>query len=78
VIWRRYCGTAAKADGNGENKLLPAVTGDSCLLEKDELMAEEWSNGWIDVAKKGEAKKEGSAPMETKKMNPSEKPTGQK
>ena len=34
-IWKRYCGTIAKAGGNGENKLLPAVTEGSCLLEKD-------------------------------------------
>jgi hypothetical protein len=33
VIWKRYCGTAAKAGGNGENKLLPTVMGVSCLLE---------------------------------------------
>jgi hypothetical protein len=33
VIWKRYCGTAAKVGGNGENKLLPVVTGVSCLLE---------------------------------------------
>jgi Cu/Ag efflux protein CusF len=33
---------------------------------------------WIDVAKKAEAKKEASAPMETKKMSPSEKATGEK
>ena len=33
MIWKRYCGTAAKAGGNRENKLLPAVTGGSCLLE---------------------------------------------
>jgi hypothetical protein len=25
VIWTRYCGTAAKAGGNRENKLRPAV-----------------------------------------------------
>jgi hypothetical protein len=36
VIWKRYCGTAAKAGGNRENKLLPAVTEGSCLLEKSE------------------------------------------
>jgi hypothetical protein len=34
-IWKRYCGTIAKAGGNGENKLLPAVTEGSCLLEQD-------------------------------------------
>ena len=33
-IWKRYCGTIAKAGGNGENKLLPAVTEGSCLLER--------------------------------------------
>jgi hypothetical protein len=38
VIWKRYCGTAAKAGGNGENKLLPAVMGVSCLLEKIGMM----------------------------------------
>jgi hypothetical protein len=31
--WKRYCGTIAKAGGNGENKLLPAVAEGSCLLE---------------------------------------------
>ncbi len=30
---KRYCGTIAKAGGNGENKLLPAITEGSCLLE---------------------------------------------
>jgi hypothetical protein len=38
VIWKRYCGTAAKAGGNGENKHLPAVMGVSCLLENDGIM----------------------------------------
>ncbi len=38
MIWKRYCGTAAKAGGNGENKLLPVVTGVSCLLENDGIM----------------------------------------
>ena len=33
MIWKRYCGTAAKAGGNRENKLLPVITEDSCLLE---------------------------------------------
>jgi hypothetical protein len=33
VIWKRYCGTVAKAGGNRENKLLPVVTEGSCLLE---------------------------------------------
>jgi hypothetical protein len=32
-IWKRYCGTAAKAGGNRENKLLPVITEGSCLLE---------------------------------------------
>ena len=35
MIWTRYSGTAAKAGGNGENKLRPVVMGDSCLLESD-------------------------------------------
>src|SRR5512136_1259346 len=35
-IWKRYCGTIAKAGGNGENKLLPAVTEGSCLLERSD------------------------------------------
>jgi hypothetical protein len=34
-IWRRYCGTTAKAGGNRENKLPPVVTEGSCLLEQD-------------------------------------------
>jgi hypothetical protein len=38
VIWKRYCGPAAKAGGNGENKLLPVVTGVSYLLENDGIM----------------------------------------
>jgi hypothetical protein len=36
-IWRRYCGTIAKAGGNRENKLPPVVTEGSCLLEQDIL-----------------------------------------
>ena len=36
-IWKRYCGTTAKAGGNRENKLLPVVTEGSCLLEQDIL-----------------------------------------
>jgi hypothetical protein len=35
VVWTRYCGTAAKAGGNRENKLRPVVMGVSCLLEQD-------------------------------------------
>jgi hypothetical protein len=31
----RSCGTVAKADGNGENKLRPVVTEGSYLLEHD-------------------------------------------
>ncbi len=34
MIWTEYCGTAAKAGGNGENKRGPAVMGVSCLLEE--------------------------------------------
>ena len=37
-IWKRYCGTIAKAGGNGENKLLPAVTGGSYLLEQESTL----------------------------------------
>jgi hypothetical protein len=33
AIWMRSCGTVAKADGNGENKLRPVVTEGSYLLE---------------------------------------------
>jgi len=33
-IWKRYCGTIAKAGGNGENKHLPAVAEGSCLLKQ--------------------------------------------
>ena len=33
MIWTRYCGTAAKAGGNGENKHRHAVMEVSCLLE---------------------------------------------
>jgi len=38
VIWKRYCGTAAKAGGNRENKLPPVITEDSCLLENIGIM----------------------------------------
>ena len=31
---KKYCGTAAKAGGNGENKPRPKVMGVPCLLEK--------------------------------------------
>jgi hypothetical protein len=48
VIWKRYCGTAAKAGGNGENKLRPAVTGDSCLLEITGMMGLEISSFNLD------------------------------
>jgi hypothetical protein len=34
----RYCGTAAKAGGNGENKLHPAVRERSWLLEGDGIL----------------------------------------
>ena len=37
VIWTGYCGTAAKAGGNRENKHCPVVTEVSCLLENNEL-----------------------------------------
>ena len=30
---KKYCGTAAKAGGNGENKPRPKVMGVPCLLE---------------------------------------------
>ena len=33
-VWKRSCGTAAKAGGNRENKQLPVAPGDSCLLER--------------------------------------------
>ena len=33
MIWTKYCGTAAKAGGNRENKYCPVVTEVSCLLE---------------------------------------------
>jgi hypothetical protein len=33
-VWKRSCGTTAKAGGNGENKLLPAITEGSYLLER--------------------------------------------
>ncbi len=33
VVWKRCCGTVAKAGGNRENKHLPAALGGSCLLE---------------------------------------------
>jgi len=38
VIWTKYCGTAAKAGGNRENKPGPAVMGVSCLLENSGIM----------------------------------------
>jgi hypothetical protein len=38
VIWTKYCGTAAKAGGNRENKPDPAVMGVSCLLESIEVL----------------------------------------
>ena len=34
MIRKKYCGTAAKAGGNGENKHHPTVKGASCLLTK--------------------------------------------
>ena len=34
VIWMKYCGTAAKAGGNGEYKYHPVVTEGSGLLER--------------------------------------------
>jgi hypothetical protein len=34
MIRKKYCGTAAKAGGNGENKPRPKVMGGPCLLEK--------------------------------------------
>ena len=33
VVWKRCCGTVAKAGGNRENKHLPVALGGSCLLE---------------------------------------------
>ena len=39
VVWKRYCGTAAKAGGNRENKHLPTALGGSCLLEKTSRQA---------------------------------------
>jgi hypothetical protein len=38
VIWTKYCGTAAKAGGNRENKPDPVVMGVSCLLEINGMM----------------------------------------
>jgi hypothetical protein len=37
VIWKKYCGTIAKAGGNRENKLHPVVTGVPFLLENGPL-----------------------------------------
>jgi len=34
MIRKKYCGTAAKAGGNGENKPRPKVMGGPCLLER--------------------------------------------
>jgi len=34
VTWKRYCGTVAKAGGNGEHKLRPVVKEGSYLLER--------------------------------------------
>lgn len=34
MLRKKYCGTAAKAGGNGENKHHPTVKGVSCLLTK--------------------------------------------
>jgi hypothetical protein len=36
MIWKKSCGTAAKAGGNRENKPPPAVMGVPGLLENDE------------------------------------------
>jgi hypothetical protein len=47
MIWKRYCGTAAKAGGNGENKLLPVVTGVSCLLEKSGILGYGKMVNWV-------------------------------
>ena len=33
MTWKRYCGTVAKAGGNGEHKLRPVVKEGSYLLE---------------------------------------------
>jgi hypothetical protein len=49
VIWKRYCGTAAKAGGNGENKLPPVVTEGSCLLENIRA----WGNGVMEYWRNG-------------------------
>jgi hypothetical protein len=38
VIWTKYCGTAAKAGGNRENKPDPVVMGVSCLLENSGIL----------------------------------------
>ena len=34
MTWKRYCGTVAKAGGNGEHKLRPVVKEGSYLLER--------------------------------------------
>jgi len=36
MIWMKYCGTAAKAGGNRENKPCPKIMGVPYLLEKNE------------------------------------------
>jgi len=36
VTWKRYCGTVAKAGGNGEHKLRPVVKEGSYLLERSQ------------------------------------------
>jgi hypothetical protein len=67
VIWKRYCGTAAKAGGNGENKLLPVVTGVSCLLENTGIMGfgelTEWVIGKINLTNHKRNEKFGSNPF---------------
>ena len=55
-VWKRYCGTTAKAGGNGENKLLPAIAEGSCLLEKSYLPFSILLSGfrfWQDIGPSG-------------------------
>jgi len=41
MIRTKYCGTAAKAGGNGENKPHPTVKGVSCLLTRLSYLTDE-------------------------------------
>ena len=52
MIWTKYCGTAAKAGGNRENKYCPVVTEVSCLLENSLFSLDgilHWFSAAVDI-----------------------------